>query len=137
VAVALRYVVALDVNGQPAPIAIVRDGGKVPAIRFSALHSEQPTNKRAVVAVWIRVAEGLDDAAFAQFRKTCAETTATFHIDGDVADVSIPTEGKALRLTANLKTETRLSAEGGFDTSVSILSINGRDLGQEILGSTR
>ena len=133
VAVALRYVFAWDIKGKPSPIAIVRDGGKVPAMRFSAFHSEQPTNERAVVAIWIRVAEGLDDAAFAQFRKTCAASKTSEITKGDEIEVTAPAEHGALRLSADLKTEKRLIREGA-DPKVEngILAINGHDHGAEL-----
>jgi len=130
VAVALRYVFALDVAGQPAPLAVVRDGEKVSAMRFTAFHCEQPANERAVVAVWVRVAEGLDDAAFAQFRKTCAAAETPVKMKADVIDVSAPAKHGHLKLSADLRTEKRLINEGSNQqTETGILTINGTDLG--------
>jgi hypothetical protein len=130
VAVGLRYVVALNGAGTQAPIAILRDGGKVPAMRFSAFHSDTPTQQRAVVAVWIRVAEGLDDAAFTEFRKICASAKTPVIIEGSSIDVGAPAEKEMLRLCADLKTEKRV-LRAGADAKIEtgILSIDGHDLG--------
>jgi hypothetical protein len=82
------------------------------------------------VAVWIRVAEGLDDAAFAQFRKICASAKAPVKIAGTVIDVRAPAEKGMLRLSADLKTEKRLLCEGAdAKVETGILSVDGRDLG--------
>lgn len=134
VAVAMRYVLALDVKGQPAPIALVRDGGKIPAMRFSAFHAEMASNERAVVAVWLCVAEGLDDAGFAKFRKDCADATTPVKIDGDAVEVSAPAAHGSLRLVADLRTEKRLVREGSdVKNERSIFSVNGVDFGAELL----
>jgi hypothetical protein len=134
VAVAMRFVASLDVNGEPARIAVLRDGGKVPAMRFSAFHSETPTNQRAVVAVWIRVAEGLDDTGFAEFRKTSSAAFTHATLSSDVAEVSASAKHGVLRLKADLKAGKRLLCEG-FDPKIEtgILSVNGEDLGEKFL----
>ena len=134
VAVAMRYVLALDVKGRPAPIALVRDGGKVPAMRFSAFHSETASNERAVVAVWIRVAEGLDEAGFAKFRKICTDAKTPVKVDGDWVEVSATGEHGTLCLAADLKAEKRWVREGsGVKNERSILSVNDQDLGAVLL----
>jgi hypothetical protein len=123
---ALRYVIALDA----APIAVVRDGGKIPAMRFSAFHSEQMVNERAVVTVWIRADEGLDDADFTQFRETCAAAETPSKIRDSVIEVSAPVAKGTLHLSADVKAEKRLLIEGAdkqFETG--IISINGHDFG--------
>ena len=134
VAVALRYVLALDPAGQPAPLAIVRDGGKVSAMRFTAFHSTQPTNERVVVVVWIRAAEGLDDDSFARFRKECAGTETPAKIEGNIIEVGVRAAHGNLDLTADLKAEKRLR-HGDSDTQVEpgVLVVNGEDLGRRML----
>jgi len=133
-AVAMRYVLALDIKGQPAPIALVCDGGKVPAMRFSAFHSETASNERAVVAVWIRVTEGLDDPGFVKFRKECVEAKTPVKVDGDIVVVAAPAENTTLRLAADLKAEKRLVSEGsGVKNEHSVFSVNGVDFGAELL----
>jgi len=134
VAVALRYVIALDVTGKPAPIAVVRDGDKVPAMRFSAFHSDRPTNEPAVVAIWIRVAEGLDDKAFEQFRKTCAVAETSVKTNASIIEVSALSPQGNLHLAADLKTEKRLVSSGSDSkTETGILTVNGQSLGAKCL----
>ncbi|MFT3783742.1 MAG: hypothetical protein QM790_17150 [Nibricoccus sp.] len=134
VAVAMRYLLALNAAGQPAPIAVVRDGGKVPAARFSAFHSEMPISGRAVVAVWIRVAEGLDEGAFDRFRKECAAVRTQQSVVGEIAKVAVPGARGELRLAVDLKAEKRLEREGSsVENERSILSVNGIDFGTELL----
>jgi hypothetical protein len=134
VAVALRYVFALDVSGQPATLAVLRDGEKVSAMRFTAFHSERTTNARAVVAIWVRVAEGLDDPAFEQFRESCAAAETPVIIKRDTIEVRAPAKKGTLRLIVNLTAEKRLLCEGA-DTKIEngILAVDGRDLGAELL----
>jgi hypothetical protein len=134
VAVALRYVAALDCTGRPAPLAVVRDGDKASAMRFTAFHAEQPSNQRAVVAVWIRVAEGLDEPAFAQFRETCAAAQTPVKIAGDHIEVKAPAKHGSLTLAADLKAEKRLLATGSeAREETGILAVNGQDLGGQCL----
>lgn len=134
VAVAMRYVLALDTGGKPAPVALVRDGGKVPAMRFAAIHSVEASNERAVVAVWIRVAEGLNDEAFKKFRQKCAKAKTPVKMNGDVVEISAPSENGKLRLVADLKQEKRLKREGsGVKNEQGIFSVNDTDLGAELL----
>ena len=134
VAVALRYVLALDAAGQPAALAVIRDGGKVPAMRFTAIHSAQPTNQRAVVAVWVRAAEGLDDAAFAKFRETCAAAETLIKAKDDTLEVFAPATKGSLHLSADLKAEKRLFPIGSdAQTATEIIVVNGVDLGGNCL----
>ena len=129
VAVALRFVASLGEDGKSAPIAVLRDGGKVPALRFSAFHSDTPASQRAVVAVWIRVAEGLDDTAFAAFRKTAAAAVTRASLVKDVAEVTAPAAHGKLKLKADLKAEKRLVTAGGDPAPKDILVINERPFG--------
>jgi len=133
VAAGLRFVLGTTPAGRPAPVVLVNDGGKYRAMRLTCVHAAGPPKSRATVAVWARAAEGLDDAAFAAFRRGFAGAQAK--ADGDVVDVSVPATGGRLRLAADVAKGQRLACEGWEPgTKGALLMVNGRDLGREILG---
>ncbi|HUT33790.1 MAG TPA: hypothetical protein VNE39_09935 [Planctomycetota bacterium] len=126
VAVGIRFVLG-------APVVLVSDGGKHPVMRLTCVHEAGPPKARATVAVWARAAEGLDDAAFAAFRRDFAGAEAK--VEGSQVDVSVPAAGRRLRLVADVVREQRLACEGWEPGSENaLLMVNGRDLGREILG---
>jgi hypothetical protein len=134
VAVALRYVFASSLQAGAAKIRVIRDGQTQHAMRFSAIHSETIADRPAVVAVWVRVTEGLNDGAFAIFRRECSSLPVTANLAGDILHVSAPSGQTNLRVDVDLKVSKRLRIEGAdADYTDGILLVNGRDLGRDLL----
>jgi len=134
VAVGIRFVLALDGKGRPAPVVLANDG-KYGAMRLTCTHSAKEPEGSATVAVWVRAAEGLDEAAFAAFRRGFAGAAVETKVDGDRIEVSVPGAESKLRLAANVETRERLACEGAEPGAEDrLLAVNGRDLGREILG---
>ncbi|MDE3084493.1 MAG: hypothetical protein KGJ37_04630, partial [Verrucomicrobiota bacterium] len=136
-AAALRFVLARDDEGRPARLVLAHDGDSVGAQRFTAILAEGKPRRRVVAAVWIRATEGLaDDAAFADFRRTCLETSrqSTASIEQDRVSVTVPGVAAPLKLTVDLKKNERLAIEDA-DPALKhgILNVNGRDLGADCL----
>lgn len=131
-AVGVKVVYALDLEGQPAQLALVNDGNPYGVMRLSIIHSNQPpTRGRAVAAFWIRVAEGLDERGFVRFRERFSQDQATVRRDSEVVDILAPGEEAPLHLRANIATRERLNEEA--KAQEGILWVNGQEVGQAIL----
>ena len=133
-AVGLRFVLALDTGGKPAPVRWFNDGGKHGAARFACVHSEGAPQGRGTVAFWARAAEGLDDAGFADFRRRFARAEARAEASGDRVDVSVEGLQGRMRVAADVAKGERLAREGGEPAAEDcLLWVNGREVGREIL----
>ncbi|MCX7011732.1 MAG: hypothetical protein NTW86_04060, partial [Candidatus Sumerlaeota bacterium] len=134
VAVGVRVILGADAAGKAAPVEIVNDGQKYGAMRLTCVHSAEKPQGRGVIGLWTRAAEGLDDAAFAQFRGDFSRAEANGALNGDQAELTAAGQAGPLRLAADLKKETRLACEGGEPGGEDLLlAVDGRDLGREIL----
>jgi hypothetical protein len=134
VTVGVRFVLALDGAGKSVPAGLYADGGQYPVMRLTAVHSAGKPTRRATVAVWVRAAEGLDDAGFAAFRKALSAPVEV-KVDGSRVDVSVPGRSGPLRLAADVAAERRIAVEGAEPGAAGrLLAVNGRDYGREILG---
>jgi hypothetical protein len=131
---ALRFVFADTPAGGRAPVELVNDGMKTKTMRLTAVHSEQKPQGRITAALWTRVADNLDDAKFADFRKAFATAKPTVKRDAATLDVQVPGLSGTLRLTADLKAEKRLAIEGAAPGPRNyLLEVNGRELGAPLL----
>ena len=135
VAVGVRFVLATDGAGKAAPVCLANDGGSYGAMRLTCTHSPTAPTGRGTVALWVRAAEGLDEAAFAAFRRAFAAARAAVKADGGRIEVAVPGEKGSLRLAVDVTTEQRIACDGAEPGSEGcLLAVNGRDLGREILG---
>jgi len=134
VAVGVRFVLGLDTVGRPAPIALANDG-QPGAMRLTCTHSAAKPEGRGTVALWLRAAEGLDDAAFAVFRRQFASASVEAKVEGNRIEVAATGLEGRLRLLGDVAKGERIAIEGADAGSEKhILAINGRDFGREILG---
>jgi len=125
--------VAVGVWMKPGPVRLVDDGGKYAAMRLTVTHAAGPPTKRATVAVWLRAAEGLDDAGFEAFRRAFRGPLEV-KLTGDRVAASAPGGEGPLRLRADVATGERLLIEGApAGAADALLAVNGRDVGREIL----
>jgi hypothetical protein len=84
--------------------------------------------------VWVRAAEGLDEAGFAAFRQGFGRA-AEARVEGHGVEVAVDGLRGRLRLVADVAAGERLAVEGGEPGSEgALLAVNGRDVGREILG---
>lgn len=138
-AAALAFVVTRDDAGQPARIAVVRDGAKVGAARLTATLAEGKPRGSVLAAMWVRATEGIgSDEAFAKFRADFlrASERTKISLTGDTLDISVAGLAAPLRLSADLAHEKRLAIEGADPApQVGILVVNGRDLGAALLAA--
>jgi len=126
----VRILTAADLNGQPVKAAIFNDGPKDSAFRIACVQSgDKPTKGRAHIALLVRMAEDVDATTF---RKSFAAEAATAEKKEDILTVAAP--AKNLKLSVNLKTNERLTCEGGDAAALrSVLWVNGKDLGSQAL----
>jgi len=134
VAVGVRFVLAQDTAGKQAPVMLVNDGTKFGAQRLTVMHAEQNPAGRAIVALWVRAAEALDDAGFARFRKEFGAAQPQAALEGHVLSVSVPGVAGPMRVKVDIAKGERLTIEGGEPgTEGLLLGVNGQDVGREIL----
>jgi len=142
VAVGIRFVHATDTAGKAAPVALVRDGGKYGAMRLTCTHAAAAPKAPATVAVWLRAVEGLDEAAFAAFRREFASAAVEPQIDGSRITITVPGAGAYLdnrvptwlRLAADVASRERLVRAGEEPWAKDVLlAVDGRDHGRELL----
>lgn len=134
VAVGIRFVHATTADGKAAPVALVNDG-RYDAMRLTVSHASAAPEAPATVAVWVRGAEGLDEAGFAAFRKRLATASATVKVEGDIHEAIVSGVKGTLRLLANVATRERTVVEGDEPGAEDrLLAVDGRDIGREILG---
>lgn len=125
VAVGIRFIAATP------PVQLVEDGDIYSAKRLTCVLSEDKPETRGTVALYVHAKEGLDDEAFAKFRRTFSARKPHVEINGSIYDVSVG----GMRLKADVENELRLAAEGAQPGAGNyLLAVNGRDLGLEIMG---
>lgn len=136
VAAGLRFVVRASSDGNLAPLALIADGDKFGAARLTVEHAASKPSGRGVIGIWIRAAEGLDDAAFAKFRGAFASSKPDVRRDGDRLDVRVQGLHGPMRVAVDLAKEERIAVEGTEPGAEgALLAIDDRDIGRELVGS--
>jgi len=134
-AVGLRVLLALDTAGTPAPLRWASDGLQRGAMRLTCVHAAADPQGRGTIALWARAAEGLDDAAFAAFRRDFAKAEGRVAVQGDRVEVAVAGLQGRMRVVADLAKKERLAREGGEPAAEdALLWVDGKDWGREILG---
>jgi len=104
--------------------------------RITIIHdaTEPQAGERATSVVWMRAADGLDEDGFAKFRRdfVAAKANATLDNGKNLKAWADGLAGK-LRVEADVAAEKPLVLEGG-EPRPALLSVNGREVGAEILG---
>ncbi|MBI5771507.1 MAG: hypothetical protein HZA93_27285 [Verrucomicrobia bacterium] len=132
-AIAVRFLVATSVAGPPAAIHWIEDAPDGPARRLTVVHAtaEPKPGDRGSVAVWLRAAEGLDEAGFAAWRRAFAADGAQTRRAGAMVSLEVAGEAGPLRIEADFATRERRVLAGGEPEG--LLGVNGRDIGRELL----
>lgn len=135
-AMGVRFLYATSEASDKAPIdLVVEPTGRHALMRLTATHSDQPPQKRATTVLWVRAAEGLDDAGFAAFRKAFADSKAEVSFDYDKTIVRADGLEGEMRLVANLQRGLALERQGEeAKAEERLFAVDGRDFGREILG---
>ena len=136
-AMRILYASALDASwaeeDKPAPVQFIRDNAGLLLNRITIVHAATtPKKGRATAVVWLRAADGLDETAFAQFRRafTAAKAGATLDRGKTLKAWAAGLAGP-LRIEADVTTGKRLKLEGGAPRP-ALLTVNGRELGAPI-----
>lgn len=129
--IALRVLLATTTTGGVAPVQLVADGRRAPARRLTVVHAASEPKGRGTLVVFMRAAEGLDDAGFAAWRTKFSTTRAAATLTGDVIRAEAAGENAALRIEADVRRGERRVLSGGEPDA--LLSVNGRDVGREVL----
>ncbi|MDR0352291.1 MAG: hypothetical protein LBI02_02680, partial [Opitutaceae bacterium] len=131
--IAMRILYADTTQGAPARLELVEESKTHPARRLTIIHDEKEPRGRASTIVWLRAAENLDDAGFANFIHDFAAAAATARIENDIARVTAAGLRGPMRIEADIVKQQRLHLEGG-EPRPALLTINNREIGLEILG---
>jgi len=136
VVVAIRFVLALDVNGNQAPIKLVRDeeGIQYNVMRLTCIHSPEPSGKkRGVIGLWIKCKEVSNEQEFEDLRQTFSQPVKVEKNNGRVR-LEVNKSVKPLGLVVNIDKQERIHTIGKHDAfKNAVLKVNGRDYGRLIL----
>lgn len=133
--IGLRVLLATTTNGEAATMRFLADEPGDVARRLTVMHADGEPRGRATLTVYLRAAEGLDDAAFAAWRRMFASTRAEANLVGDVATAKVAGAQGPLHIEADVAKGERNVVGGG--EPAALLSVNGRDVGRETLGAGR
>ena len=133
--IAVRFLLTTAVDGRAAPVQFIADERRGVARRLTVVHAAEAKGGRGVVAVWMRAVEGLDAAQFARWRRSFAAARADVRVAGEVVQISVAGEHGSLGLEADLVQRERRRLVGGEPDA--LLSVNGCDLGHELLAKYR
>ncbi len=128
--VGLRILMATTTANGPAPVRFVADGANDAARRITILHAAEDPRGRATAAVWLRVADGLDEATFAAWRREFAGAVGRADLAGGTLKAEVAGLAGPLRVEADVEKGERIRLEGGEPWA--LLGVNGRDVGREI-----
>ncbi len=129
--IGLRVLLATTIAGEPAPLHFIADEKGGVARRLTVVHGTSEPHGRATLAVFLRAAEGLDDAAFAAWRKNFSTAPAMAKLSGDRIGAEVVGEKGSLRIEADVAKGERRVLAGG--EAPALLSVNGRDVGREVM----
>lgn len=131
----LRVLLATTTKGEAATIRFLADAPGDVVRRLTVIHAEGEPKGRATLAVYVRAAEGLDDAGFTKWRRVFAATRAEVNLVGDVVTAEVAGAQGPMRIEADVAKGERRVVSGGEPTA--LLSVNGREVGREVLGVGR
>ena len=129
VVLGIRIPLAQTTRGQPAKVAIVDDGRPWGARRLTCFLSNERPKGEALVAVWMRAAEGLDEDGFVRFRKEFRAAKCRAEKLEHGVRVEAGADERRLRVDLDLKTHESMGDQPPFGPLV----VDGRDLGSEAL----
>ena len=127
----IRTLAPADPHLRPRALRLVADGGSQPVQRLTATFSEGVPHRGALLALDIEVREGLDDDAFAAFRREFSARDVVAHLDGTRFTVSgsLPLEldlGEPEGRPSRVLFEPILPEDG-------LLVIDGTEIGREVI----
>lgn len=129
--VAVRILAAEAPGGEAAPIEFVSDSPKFPANRITFRLADGKPQGRGTVALWVKVWDIEDEAHFAAARKEFEESALVVSLRGDIARL----EADGMKLEVDVRAQKRQLLFGG--EAPALLSVNGKDLGRDLLSSIR
>jgi hypothetical protein len=135
-AVAIWFATSRAESGGHPELLWINDGREVHAQRLNVQLAAETPHSRMTVALWMRAAEGLDDAGFAAFRRECDNAMKSAKVKCSDRDLDLAIMGREapLHIRVDLQMEKRLKIDGA-DPMVErgILNVNSRDIGAAIL----
>jgi hypothetical protein len=129
--IGLRVLLATTIGGGRAPVQWIEDDKGGVARRLTVVHATTAPQGRGTLAVWLRAADGLDEAGFAAWRKKFSAAPATARLAGDLLVAEAAGDQGPLRIAADVAKGERRVLAGG--EAPALLSINGRDVGREVM----
>lgn len=128
--IGLRVLLATTPAGGPAPVHFVGDRQPGAVRRLTVVHDPAKPSGRGTLVVFLRAADGIADAAFAQWRREFSAVQARAEIRGDVVTAEAAGEKAPLRIEADVRRGERRVIAGGEPDA--LLGVNGRDVGREV-----
>ncbi len=137
VTVGVRVVVATSDSVSSVPVELVcdSDGLHRGVMRLTCIHDDSPPKGRGTVALWVAVTETDDPDEIAEFQR-CLGAPANVDISGNRVSVSVSGLDRELRIVADAEREERMSLTGADALGPALLTLNGIDLGTQILAAS-
>ena len=110
--IGLRVLLATTTGGDATP-GFVEDTTGATARRLTVMYSAAEPKGRATLAVWLRAAEGLDDAAFSMWRRNFSATRAEADLSGNTLVAEVAGAQGPMRIEADVATGVRRMLTGG------------------------
>lgn len=137
-ALAIRPLSAKNHEGKAVCFDLVNDGATYGAMRLTATHDQTMSGKPVGSIVYATAAEGLEsESAFASWRKKVSSVKAEL-TEGSNISVKIHSQSELLGFSVSIA-EQKVLEKWGVPSELQghLLSVNGKDIGREILRATR
>ena len=130
VALGIRVLQARGDGGEAVPVTFLVDGREHGACRLAIQHATGKPTVPASAVLWLRAAEGLDEAGIAHFASTFAAAKAT--VSGSPALLTLEVAGQSapMGMELDLVHGTRMRLTGGQADDGAPLQVNGHAIAQ-------
>lgn len=132
-AAAVKFVWTRNQQGTAGKLSLQRTDDSLGAVALVAELYSDERYQPAAAALWVRVAEGLDDAAFTAWRKSFEQTTPLVDARRNQVRIELASDSDPLRLVARGPWDERATVVRRPAETASVLSINGQPLADELL----
>lgn len=131
----LKLIKAYDINNKEIEWYLFNDGLKYNALRLTATHSAEKTDKRGTIVIYSYTTEGIkNEDEFEILRnKVIKNVSSIVENKKGIIDVCINGINEKLRIKADINNEKRLIREGMKISGDFLLYVNGKDIGKELL----
>ncbi len=130
VALGIRILQARGDGGDEVPVRLLFDGREHDACRLAIVHAGAKPAMPACAALWLRAAEGLDEAGVGHFASKFAAAKAAASWSGKVLSLEAAGLSGAMAMELDCAHGERKKMKGGQADDGALLQVNGHDIGR-------